>query len=218
MADNQQLQTKTNMTDKINPGYGYRLIDVDKEPFDPEAEVWMGRWKQTINRRGFNQSMAYRRKVNVGEGYRLVGENEVILAGDDMNSTSNPDGQGWLQAAGWWEGGRRPADASGFLIFRRKVKPCKPWHHIRESSKELPEGKHLCLSLRGKNWEIVPGDVLCSQVKHTNPAPTHWHYAAPLPEKPKEAWEMAWERCGLGHDGDGEARKNFKAGYLAAKS
>jgi hypothetical protein len=211
------------MTDKINPGYGYRLIDVDKEPFDPEAEVWMGRWKQTINRRGFNQSMAYRRKVNVGEGYRLVGEDEVMLESDDLNFGTVICGEDYFGRLNRW------ADGSTVKLLiatyphwnlravRRRVTET-PWHRIRESSRELPEGKRLCLSLRGKNWEIVPGDVLCSQVKHTNPAPTHWHYAAPLPEKPKEAWEMAWERCGLGHDGDGEARKNFKAGYLAAKS
>lgn len=85
-------------TETVRPGYGYRLLtDSDTisqgdEAFDQFHQVWEP-FSIFWSGKEYNRQMFVpgRRKIDVGEGYRLLDIDEVVQVGDEWKA-----GNGWI--------------------------------------------------------------------------------------------------------------------------
>lgn len=75
------------MSTKIDPGYGYRLL-MEGETMNDSDEYYFQGWH---SRNGSGEGVKFqssfyptRRAIDADEGWRLVGENELILREDDF--------------------------------------------------------------------------------------------------------------------------------------
>jgi hypothetical protein len=84
---------------KVEPGYGYRLVGGAGLSF---------------------KNLQFRRRIDVGEGYRLVEENEATQMHDQCNARSNGDADGWITHCGA-VGQVAGSKANNYWHFRRKV-------------------------------------------------------------------------------------------------
>lgn len=132
----------------VNPGYGYRLLK-DGEIIQRGDEsldiVWQDRVELFHSERGANIGepmgpgrFPTRRKIDVGSGYRLVGEIEVLKEGDQSCMVK------YLHEGTWWpisvSMGERAGSAWAMLadpvVARRKVEAPKP----TVASPRVPKG------------------------------------------------------------------------------
>jgi hypothetical protein len=113
---------------KIEAGYGYRLLGDDEacvkgdDYGNVDDGVFVGYWTPVEGlagrtRKSWGDDITFRRKIYVGDGYRLLAESETIERGDEMNARSNGDSDGWIKTslAG------RIAGYEPSLWFRRKI-------------------------------------------------------------------------------------------------
>lgn len=143
----------SNTNKSIEHGYGYRLLK-DGEPIKEGDECLPpgGKWVDRLSHGYYGVGSAYRdpskhkaghyltrRKIDVGAGYRLVGENETILATDECAYARLVDGSNTWYSCERSEGSTPKQEHSDFwakdhVVIRRKVETAVP------VSPRTPEG------------------------------------------------------------------------------
>lgn len=101
---------------EINPEYGYRLlelgtiINIDDEYFDYIQQQWTVSEPQALGHKIGPAWAPHRRKIDVGEGYRLLPVGEKTIEGDQYQS---PNTGKWYLASDKF--------VSDWAAYRRKV-------------------------------------------------------------------------------------------------
>lgn len=118
----------------VNPGYGYRLLKDGEMVVDTDEyftrSLWHSRKNMGAGSTFLSSWYPTRRKIDVGSGYRLVGENETVLASDQWENPG--DFSEWSSGTSGGSVGLTPARAISTghapeaTIWRRKVEAPKP--------------------------------------------------------------------------------------------
>ena len=148
---------------QINPGYGYRLLKQNErviagdEYLSPRLhDGWRASSNYLPQHGGRQDSYPYRRKIDVGVGFRLVGENETLKVGDEVCSTTGF----WFPIQGPSIGSTPAAQNWKFAVNcvarrRNAPPPTTPF-----------DAAQAILNTVRANLKTPDGESLCAHAKH----------------------------------------------------